>query len=288
MLSNDNNIPAYLTKYFYQIADRSSLVEIIESSINTENIHFIILAAGKSLRMKARGFHLPKLLFSLEDNETLLSRTASQISELSHHEIRLVVRSENYAAVENYIVQSSLDNFKLVIDDNPLGHGSAVQVAVRDIDANYGTVIILWCDMLYRTVTIKKSLNLHYALHQNQGLTMPTTTLDYPYASIKRDLDGNVEKLLFHSSGDCIPYFGEDNVGIFIFNLNSLKTYLSILAETTWKNDYPRQMNSIIQTSLTMGELFAPRIASRSDYLNINSPDDYHRFQRENMCCKES
>ncbi|MDZ8264655.1 NTP transferase domain-containing protein [Nostoc sp. ChiQUE01b] len=288
MLSNDNNISPALSKSFYQITDRSSLIDISESSINTENIYFSILAAGKSLRMKASGFQLPKLLFPLEDNETLLSRTASQVRELSHHPIRLVVRSENYASVENYIVQSCLDNFKLLIDDNPLGHASAVQVAVRDIDANYGTVIILWCDMLYRSVTIKKSISLHYALHQNQGLTMPTTTLNHPYASIKRDLDGNVEKLLFHSSGDCIPSFGEDNVGIFIFNLNSLRTYLSVLEETNWKNGCPRQMDSIIQTSLDMGELFAPRIASRSDYLNINSPDDYDRFQRENMCCKES
>ncbi|HAR63257.1 MAG TPA: hypothetical protein DCS13_07320 [Candidatus Margulisbacteria bacterium] len=264
------DVPRSSRKY-YEIMDRSDvrLTTSPEKACPDKN-YFIIIAGGQATRMKQGGFMLPKPLYPLPDGRTLLTRTIDEISNLTAHEIRLQVRSEEKQVFEQYIKDNNITNLKLICMSDLLGHGDGARYALQDINAKEGAVSFLWCDMLYQNNTLLNTLMLHHEL--GRTVTMPTVSLTNPYASLERDKNYSVTRFLFQSDGLEMPETGEDNIGIFVFDINKAKEIIDDLFKTTWNGGGQRKVDDLLKQAMLRNEIFAPRIGSITDYKNINSP----------------
>ncbi len=108
-----------------------------------------------------------------------------------------------------------------VRQDRPLGSGHAVYSARAVLEGYQGELLcVLPEQVVIRPETYFKAILGHYAM--GASATFPTAGRTKPYAYLKRDFWGRVVDLMeTHMGAPRIP-FGEDNIGMWIFNSSAL------------------------------------------------------------------
>ena len=183
------------------------------------NIHGIILAAGKGSRMHSSK---PKVLHKIA-HLTLLEHVLAQAKQTCEH-IHVVY---GHGAEQ---VKKSLDDDKLnwVLQKQQLGTGHAVEQAMPDIDDQSISVILYGDVPLIQKQTLAKLIDESV----KTGFALITVKLDNPsgYGRIIRNAENQITAIVEHKDANEEQLkVSEVNTGIMAINTALLKKYLSQL-----------------------------------------------------------
>jgi bifunctional UDP-N-acetylglucosamine pyrophosphorylase/glucosamine-1-phosphate N-acetyltransferase len=174
----------------------------------------IVLAAGGGTRMKST---TPKVLHSI-GGRSLVGHALAAATGLTPHHLAVVV-GHGRDQVEPHILTIAPKS-TLVVQDEQLGTGHAVQVALDALPALSGTVLVTYGDVpLLTTDTLSHLAATHEA--DGHGVTVLTAHLEQPfgYGRILRDDKGDVAAIVEEKdASDEQRAVTEINSGIFAFD----------------------------------------------------------------------
>jgi bifunctional UDP-N-acetylglucosamine pyrophosphorylase/glucosamine-1-phosphate N-acetyltransferase len=197
------------------------------------DLHVLVLAAGKSTRMKSAR---PKVLHDLA-GRMLIEHVLTTAATLPTKSTTLVV---GHAADEVKAALSSWTNLQFVIQSPQLGTGHAVLQAEQLLANEKGTLLLLYGDVpLLSAGTLNRLLEAHHASHA--AATVLTTELPdpYGYGRIVRDADGQIARIVEErdaSAGERV--IREINSGIYALSLSKLFESLHQLAADNAQGEY--------------------------------------------------
>lgn len=180
----------------------------------------VIPAAGRASRL---GFDKPKILYPVAGRsilEWLLDFLAPNCAR-----IVLVLSPGGREVVQPELTRLIPNRFDIVIQEEPLGMGDAVQVALPAVRTP--RVALVWGDQVaLRRACVEACLRLH-AGPLDPVLTCPTVLRAQPYVHFDRDASGNISGLRQAREGDVMPDPGESDTGFFCFQSAELRDLLA-------------------------------------------------------------
>ena len=193
----------------------------------------VVLAAGKGTRLQTEGVTLPKVM-RLAAGRPLLAYVLDALSFLPKEDIVLVVgyRRED--------VEGAYPEYTAAVQAEQLGTGHAVQCAAPALEGFAGSVLVCCGDMpLITKETFSTLVETHRAT--GDACTMLTGTTDQylPYGRILRDENGKFLHIV--EEKDCTPEqknIKELNVGVYVFDANSLRNALKQLKNNNNSGEY--------------------------------------------------
>jgi bifunctional UDP-N-acetylglucosamine pyrophosphorylase/glucosamine-1-phosphate N-acetyltransferase len=188
----------------------------------------VILAAGEGKRMKSAR---SKLLHEVAGH-SLLSYAVSAATNLQPEHVVVVVGHGRDQ------VQAHLDEIAphvtIAVQEQQLGTGHAVQVALNRLGALVGEVIVTYGDVpMLTSETLAALLEEHR--RQRAAVTVLTAEVPDPsgYGRILRDADGAVQSIIEHRDADeAQRAVREINSGIYVFEAETLRSGLAALTPT--------------------------------------------------------
>ncbi|HZA05354.1 MAG TPA: bifunctional UDP-N-acetylglucosamine diphosphorylase/glucosamine-1-phosphate N-acetyltransferase GlmU, partial [Propionibacteriaceae bacterium] len=188
----------------------------------------VILAAGEGKRMKSAR---SKLLHEVAGH-SLLSYAVRAATSLQPEHIVVVVGHGRDQ------VQAHLDEIAphvtTAVQEQQLGTGHAVQVALERLGALSGEVVVTYGDVpMLATETLSALVEEHRS--RQAAVTVLTAEVPDPtgYGRILRDADGAVQAIIEHRDADeAQRTICEINSGIYVFEAETLQTALTELAPT--------------------------------------------------------
>jgi len=234
-----------------------------------KNIAVIILAAGKSTRMKS---DIPKVLHAI-CKRPMIEYVLDLVRDLKPNK-SIAVLGHKHQEVRKYL----REGIKAVIQKKLLGTADAVKAAMPLLKSFRGTVLVLYADNpLLKKETISKLLKYH--AENKIDATLLTAQLDKPagYGRILRDkyssICGIVEE---KDANDFQKDIKEINTGIICFNKKSLSGALKHVRPNNRKKEY--YLTDIISILYKKGYLVdSVKIADVDEALGINSRSDLAR-----------
>ena len=188
----------------------------------------VILAAGEGKRMKSSR---SKLLHEIAGH-SMLSYAVTAATEVQPEHIVVVV-GHRRDQVEEHLAEIA-PHVLIAVQEEQLGTGHAVQVALGQLADLEGDVIVTYGDVPMLTgETLSALVDEH--LGQQAAVTVLTAEVPDPtgYGRILRDGDGMVRGIVEHRDADEIQrQITEINSGIYVFHAASLKAALAELAPT--------------------------------------------------------
>jgi bifunctional UDP-N-acetylglucosamine pyrophosphorylase / glucosamine-1-phosphate N-acetyltransferase len=196
-----------------------------------EEIAVIILAAGKSTRMKSK---TPKVLHKL-CGRPMLGYVLDLVA---------VLKPKKVVAVLGYkqeLVRKLIPaGVRIVIQKKLIGTADAVKAGLSALKGFKGTVLILYGDNpLLKKETLKKLLGYH--LDNNVDATLLTAQLDKPfgYGRIRRDKYSSICGVIEEKDADEVEKdIKEINTGIMVFKKDSLANNLGQIRPNNRKKEY--------------------------------------------------
>ena len=193
----------------------------------------IVLAAGKGTRMRTDGCDLPKVM-RLANGKPLLHYVLAATDFIAPEDTVLVVGYKKESVIEAF------PGYGIAHQDQQLGTGHAVQCAFDTLQDFDGDVLICCGDMpLVKKETFTTLVETHRA--SGDACTMLTGTTDQylPYGRILRDENGKFLHIV--EEKDCTPEqknIKELNVGVYVFDANSLRSALKQLKNNNNSGEY--------------------------------------------------
>ena len=198
-----------------------------------DNLHIVILAAGKGTRMRSER---PKILHELAGT-TLIVRVLQTIRPLGAASTVLVV---GHGADEVREALTAHTDLQYVIQQPQLGTGHALLQARPLLEGVTGDVLLLYADVpLLQTSTLSRLAEHHHA--SSAAATVLTAELDdpYGYGRIVRDDDGKVVRIVEERDASADERrLREINSGIYAFALGPLFDALTGLATDNAQGEY--------------------------------------------------
>jgi bifunctional UDP-N-acetylglucosamine pyrophosphorylase/glucosamine-1-phosphate N-acetyltransferase len=196
-----------------------------------KNIACIILAAGKSTRMKSK---IPKVLHPL-CGRPVLSYVLGLVKDLKIKNV-IAVLGHKHEELRKLIPSG----IKIALQKNLAGTADAVKTALPYLRNFKGTVLVLYADNpLLDKETVRKLLARH--IDSNSDATLLTATVDNPagYGRILRDkycaILGIIEE---KDADDYQKDIKEINTGIACFNKDKLAAALKEVKANNRKKEY--------------------------------------------------
>lgn len=190
----------------------------------------IILAGGEGKRMKS---DKPKTL-SCVLGKPMLRWVIDSVRSAGIEKI-CIVKGYKKECIDEYILQSGLENISTVYQAERLGTGHAVMMAKDFLKENKGDVVILNGDAPFMdSDTIKESYNQHKK--SNSSVTVISAKVDDPtgYGRIVRDTNGDLKAITEQKDADEETLkINEVNSGGYWFDTEKL---LSVLDKITSNN----------------------------------------------------
>ena len=155
-----------------------------------DNLHIVILAAGKGTRMKSER---PKILHRLA-GRSLIEHVLRTIRPLDARSTVLVV---GHGADEVREALSAHGDLQYVVQSPQLGTGHALLQARPLLERREGDVLLLYADVpLLQTSTLSRLVEHHHA--SSAAATVLTAELDdpYGYGRIVRDETGKLSRIV--------------------------------------------------------------------------------------------
>ncbi len=231
-----------------------------------KNIAAIILAAGKSVRMKS---DIPKVLHPV-CGRPCLSYVLDLVYALKLKNI-IAVLGHKHQSVKK-LLKSSI---KVVLQKRLLGTADAVKEAMPLLKNFKGTVLVLYADNpLLKKETIKKLLEHH--IKNNLDATLLTTKIDKPsgYGRVLRDKYASICGIVEEKDADDFQKdIQEINTGIICFNKDRLLDSLKHVRPNNRKKEY--YLTDTIGVLYKKGFLLdSVKINDINEALGINSRQD--------------
>ncbi|MFA6081819.1 MAG: NTP transferase domain-containing protein [Patescibacteria group bacterium] len=153
----------------------------------------VVLAAGKGTRMQS---DIPKVLHLLH-GRSLIDLTLSQVNQSAINQTVVVVGYAKSAVVAE--IESHKYSVDFALQDQQLGTGHAVQMAIPQIKSNTSTVIVTYGDMPFVSSDIFNQL-IAKQQQTNAAVVLTSVFFDDPmkpaFGRIKRDINGRIEKIV--------------------------------------------------------------------------------------------
>jgi bifunctional UDP-N-acetylglucosamine pyrophosphorylase/glucosamine-1-phosphate N-acetyltransferase len=188
----------------------------------------IILAAGQGTRMRSSK---PKVLHELA-GRPLLQHVINTAWALDPQEV-VVVIGHGAELVRETIKD---ENIRWVVQEEQLGTGHAVKIALSEVDAEH--VLVLYGDVPLMTPdTLRPVIE---GLNE-QSINLLTVELDDPtgYGRIVRNAENQVEKIVEHKDASSeILQLKEGNTGILCATRSSLADFLSKVGNDNSQGEY--------------------------------------------------
>jgi bifunctional UDP-N-acetylglucosamine pyrophosphorylase/glucosamine-1-phosphate N-acetyltransferase len=198
-----------------------------------DNLHIVILAAGKGTRMKSEQ---PKILHRLA-GKSLIEHVLRTIRPLEAVSTVLVV---GHGADEVRVALAAHTGLQYVVQSPQLGTGHALLQARPLLEGLAGDVLLLYADVpLLQTSTLSRLAEHHHA--SSAAATVLTADLDdpYGYGRIVRDQDGKVVRIVEERDASADERkLREINSGIYAFSLGPLFDALTGLAADNTQGEY--------------------------------------------------
>jgi bifunctional UDP-N-acetylglucosamine pyrophosphorylase/glucosamine-1-phosphate N-acetyltransferase len=231
-----------------------------------KNIACIILAAGKSTRMKSE---IPKVLHPL-CGRPMIEYVLDLVDDLRIKKV-VAVLGHKHEQVRKFLKPG----IKIVLQKRLLGTADAVRVALPVLKKFKGTILVLYADNpLLKKETITKLLKHH--IQNNQDATLLTAKLNKPsgYGRILRDKYSSICGIAEEKDADDFQKeIKEINTGIICFNKHALVSSLKYVRPNNRKNEY--YLTDVIGILYRNGGLIdSVRISSIHEALGINSRQD--------------
>ncbi len=196
-----------------------------------KDIAVIILAAGKSTRMKSG---MPKVLHNL-CGRPMLGYVLDLVSSLKLKQV-VAVLGYKQALVRKIIPKG----IKIAIQRKLIGTADAVKVGLSALKGFKGTVLVLYGDNpLLKKDTLKKVLDYHTG--NNVDATLLTAQLKKPagYGRIMRDKNYSICGIVEEKDADEVQKdIKEVNTGIICFKKESLANNLKYIRRNNRKKEY--------------------------------------------------
>lgn len=229
----------------------------------------IILAAGKGSRMKS---DKPKVLHEIF-SKPLLGWVIDSISQIdSENEAQsIVVVGHGADEVKTYL-QKNYPTSKTVIQEQQLGTGHAVSMALDELKDFCGTVLITCGDTpLLKSNTMAQMVNFH---NENKAdVTVMSAIFENPfgYGRIVRDNSGNVDKIVEQKDADeKQKEIKEVNAGVYCLNWANVKNAFSELKCDNAQGEY--YLTDIVAWAKSKSKkTVAYVIENENEILGINS-----------------
>ena len=195
------------------------------------NIAVIILAAGKSTRMKSE---TPKVLHKL-CGRPMLGYVLDLVASLKPKKVVAVL------GFKQELVRKIIPGgIKVKIQKRLLGTADAVKVGLTALKGFKGTVLVLYGDNpLLKKETLNKLLDYH--IENNVDATLLTAQLKKPsgYGRIIRDKYFSISGIVEEKDADEVQKdIKEINTGIMVFKKNSLERNLRYIRTNNRKKEY--------------------------------------------------
>jgi len=196
-------------------------------------LHVVILAAGKSTRMKSAR---PKVLHDLS-GRMLVEHVLHTARSLDATSTTLVV---GHAAEDVKTALGGWPDLQFVVQSPQLGTGHALLQAESLLGSKRGTVLLLYGDVpLLTTGTLQRLLEAHHATRA--AATVLTTELPdpYGYGRIIRDTNNQIARIVEERDASAEQRdIREVNSGIYALSLSGLFSTLHRLATDNAQGEY--------------------------------------------------
>jgi bifunctional UDP-N-acetylglucosamine pyrophosphorylase/glucosamine-1-phosphate N-acetyltransferase len=196
-------------------------------------LHVVVLAAGKSTRMKSAR---PKVLHDLS-GRMLIEHVLHSASALNPETTTLVV---GHAADDVRAALAGWPSLQFVVQSPQLGTGHALLQAESVLKGKSGVVLLLYGDVpLLSTSTLQRLLETHRGT--KAAATILTTEMPdpYGYGRIVRDAKGHIARIVEERDASAEEHaIREINSGIYAFNLSGLFETLHTLANDNAQGEY--------------------------------------------------
>jgi len=196
-----------------------------------KEIAVIILAAGKSTRMKSQ---LPKVLHKL-CGRPMLSYVLDLVATLRPAQTVAVLGYQ-----QELVRQLIPKGIKIAIQKKLIGTADAVKAGLAALKGFKGTVLVLYGDNpLLKKETLKQLLNYHW--ENNADVTLLTAQLKTPfgYGRIMRDKYSSICDIVEEKDADEVQKdIKEINTGIMAFKKEKLSANLGSIRPNNRKKEY--------------------------------------------------
>lgn len=228
-----------------------------------KNVAVIILAAGKSTRMKS---DIPKVLHPI-CSRPMLEYVLDLVRNLRADKTVLVLGHKH-----ELVKKLLKPDVKIAIQRKLLGTADAVKEALRQLKSFKGVVLVLYADNpLLKKETITKLLNYHK--ENNPAATLLTAQLKNPkgYGRILRDKYSSICGIAEEKDADDFQKgIKEINTGIICFNKTKLEGALRYIRPNNRKKEY--YLTDVVGLFSKRGDLVdAVKITDINEALGINS-----------------
>jgi len=246
-----------------------------------KNIAAIILAAGKSTRMKSA---CPKVLhelcgrpmigYVLDLVRALKIKNTVAVLGYKQELVRKFLPAYRQAghAYRQAGHAGRQAGFKIAVQKKLIGTADAVKTGLSALKGFQGTVLVLYGDNpLLKKESIRKLLDYH--LKNDIDATLLTAQLDKPegYGRVLRDKFSSVSAIIEEKDSDEVKKdIKEINTGIVVFKKNRLEECLKLIRPNNRKKEY--YLTDIISIFYKKGYLVdAVKISDIEEGLGINS-----------------
>lgn len=235
----------------------------------------IILAAGKSSRMNSE---YSKALHQV-GNLTLLEHIISNTKSLSLKSLSIVVNNSLLKDLENFdTLKSIIDqyNIKLIIQEDITGTGTAVKIALENLEelSDQDIVLIQYGDTPF--ISSDTVMKMTDCLKYNNLVLLGFNSQDEQYGRLVIDNYGNVQKIL--KNGDKMLLA---NSGIMALYAKDLFTLVKEIKFNNSTNEYC--LNDIVPIAATNNLSVGYVVSDEREAMGVNNKEDLikaeHYFQ---------
>ncbi|WP_341815328.1 NTP transferase domain-containing protein [Wolbachia endosymbiont (group B) of Aricia artaxerxes] len=235
----------------------------------------IILAAGKSSRMNSE---YPKALHQV-GNLTLLEHIISNAKSLSLKSLSIVVNNSLLKDLENFdTLKSIIDqyNIKLIIQEDITGTGTAVKIALENLEelSDQDIVLIQYGDTPF--ISSDTVMKMTDCLKYNNLVLLGFNSQDEQYGRLVIDNYGNVQKIL--KNGDKMLLA---NSGIIVSYAKDLFTLVKEIKFNNSTNEYC--LNDIVPIAANNNLSVGYVVSDEREAMGVNNKEDLikaeHYFQ---------
>ncbi|AZU37212.1 glycosyl transferase family 2 [Wolbachia endosymbiont of Laodelphax striatellus] len=237
----------------------------------------IILAAGKSSRMNSE---YSKALHQV-GNLTLLEHIISNAKSLSLKSLSIVVNNSLLKDLENFdTLKSIIDqyNIKLIIQEDITGTGTAVKIALENLEelSDQDIVLIQYGDTPF--ISSDTVMKMTDCLKYNNLVLLGFNSQDEQYGRLVIDNYGNVQKIL--KNGDKMLLA---NSGIMVSYAKDLFTLVKEIKFNNSTNEYC--LNDIVPIAATNNLSVGYVVSDEREAMGVNNKEDLikaeHYFQKK-------
>ncbi len=228
-----------------------------------KNLASVILAAGKGTRMKSK---IPKVLHRVAGSP-MLSFPINVLKALKAGRVVVVIGH----GAEEVRAEFKEEDISFCVQEEQLGTGHAVMMALKDLKGFEGDVLILSGDVPLITVeTIKGLIDLH---RKKAALTLVTTLLEDPngYGRIVRDEKGAIKRIV--EDKDCSPLqkkIKEVNAGIYLASSKFLNGNIKRIGRNNAQGEY--YLPDLVDLAVSEGDRVEALVAAEPiEVMGINN-----------------